>query len=374
MFFKNLFIVHKQGKICFSKNFAGEPLDQALLLGFSSSISNFCKQLLGEDVKELNADGGRIVFKNIGSFIFVCHCDLRLQSSIVQSILTDLTLLMELLFGSCEQWDGDLFDVNGAQDILLSYFKGSFEPSVLTGGVKQISLDLSISERLDKLLGSLESQDGICGNGTLLLLGNSVLHSRMSLSDTRQLLQYYKCRPLGSVITRFTPIYRNGSWSNLYIIQMHKCVLMVTSYIEKPLEQIQPAIHGFSASLMHSKLDIPLEEPPSLLRTYAKRETLAMLYHNMRTGITVFPQLRAGPESQQRELIEIFWSLYSEVSAAMRVPGVTEFSIVKDSYRFYCKSETVHKLYLLLGNESLTEHPSVIANDVLKHVKSQENQ
>ena len=184
-------------------------------------------------------------------------------------------------------------------------------------------------------------------------------------------MQYYKSRPLGAVNTRYTPIYRNGSWNNLYMVQLHSFVLFVACFIDKPLTLVQPSVDSFATSLMHSKLEIPNEEPPVLLRTFAKRETLAMLYHNVKTGTTLFPNLRAGAEVQQRELLDVFWGFFSDANTALRIPGVAEYSIVKDGYRFYAKSETVHKLYLLLGNESLAESPAVIANEVLKNIKQQ---
>jgi hypothetical protein len=38
---------------------------------------------------------------------------------------------------------------------------------------------------VDKLLAYLESQDGVCGNGTMMLLGDSCLYSRLGLKETR---------------------------------------------------------------------------------------------------------------------------------------------------------------------------------------------
>ena len=49
-----------------------------------------------------------------------------------------------------------------------------------------------------------------------------------------------------------------------------------------------------------------------LLRQFAKRETLAMLYVNSRTGRILFPQLRPGPEIQQQEIMDAFWWFYNE--------------------------------------------------------------
>jgi hypothetical protein len=51
--------------------------------------------------------------------------------------------------------------------------------------ILQVLLEPGTKDRLDKILTHLETQDGMYGNGTMLLLGNSVLHSRFALHETR---------------------------------------------------------------------------------------------------------------------------------------------------------------------------------------------
>ncbi|KAJ1562613.1 hypothetical protein HK096_006973 [Nowakowskiella sp. JEL0078] len=87
------------------------------------------------------------------------------------------------------------------------------------------------------------------------------------------------------------------------------------TYIDKPFAQIQRKIDEFRISLIQSRLEIPTEisqEPPVLLRQFARRETLAMLYHNIKTGCTIFPQLRPGPEVQQNEILQSFWGFFCD--------------------------------------------------------------
>ena len=50
-------------------------------------------------------------------------------------------------------------------------------------------LDEDIRERLDRLIAFLESQDGVCGNGTMLMLGDSVLYSRFDRHETRMVIR-----------------------------------------------------------------------------------------------------------------------------------------------------------------------------------------
>ncbi|KAI9102819.1 hypothetical protein DFS34DRAFT_610651 [Phlyctochytrium arcticum] len=372
MSLRNFFVLHKSGRAYFAKNFHGDALDQGLVVGFSSSVSNFSKTLLGEDIREVISLKGRILYKEMGDFVFVAHSDLQTGSSIIQAILRDVGGMCEFLFGSHEFWDEDFFDLKGAHDIISTYFlKITQDPGIVVSGVNQIFVELDICERLDKLLAFLESQEGVCGNGTMLILGDSVLYSRFGLHETRMVLQYHKSRPLGYNTVRFTPVYCHGAWQNLYLIRLQSYVLVVMAYIDKAFAPLQSKIEEFRISFIQSRLEIPTEEPPVLLRLFAKRETLAMLYHNIKTGCTIFPQLRPGPEVQQKEILSSFWGFFSDASASLRVPGVTEFSIIRDQYRFFAKSEGVHKLYILLATDSVSSEavPSIAA-DVLKNLRA----
>ncbi|KAK5667362.1 hypothetical protein QVD99_005968 [Batrachochytrium dendrobatidis] len=369
--FRNFYVLHKTGKLYFSKNFQGDVLDQGLVVGFSSSISSFCKTLLGEGVREVTSLSGRIVYKEVGDFVFVVHCNLSISSNIVQGVVSDVISICELLFGASHNWDKDTFDLFGAQDIINMYFaRTTYDPSTAVGGLSQVFVDRDVLDRLDNLLAYLESQEGVCSNGTMLVLGESVLHSRMSLVDTRMILQYHKARGFGPVSIRYTPVFISGAWRSLYSIRMNSFVLFVTTFIDKPYSLIEKKVYEFQTNLIQYHLNIPTEEPPVLLRLYAKRETLAMLYNNTKTGATLFPELRPGPEVQQKEILNAFWTLFSDASNALRVSGVTEFSICKELYRFYARCEGIHKLYVLFSSETSFMDVPNAATEILKNIKN----
>jgi hypothetical protein len=71
------------------------------------------------------------------------------------------------------------------------------------------------------------------------------------------------------------------------------------------------------------------------LRLFAKRDTLALLYHNTKTGLVIYPDLRAAPDAQQREIQTVFWQVYGQCAQAFSMAGVNEFGVGKDSFRFY---------------------------------------
>jgi hypothetical protein len=63
---KNVYLIHRSGKILFSKNFIGERLDPSFVVVFASSISNFCMTLVKEDVRDIATQKGRIFIRSIG--------------------------------------------------------------------------------------------------------------------------------------------------------------------------------------------------------------------------------------------------------------------------------------------------------------------
>ncbi|TPX51606.1 hypothetical protein SeLEV6574_g00178 [Synchytrium endobioticum] len=311
---KNFYVMHsKTAKVYFAKNFQGDALDQSLIVAFSSTISTFVNSLLSEAIREIVSVNSRLVYREFGSFVFVAHCDLQTSSAVAQAVLRDIGGICELLFGSCEFWDEDYFDLNGAQDVVSMIFKKtSHDPASIVGVTEQVFLEPEVIERLDKLLAYLESQNGVCGSGTMLILGDSVLCSRFGLHETRMILKYNKARPLGSASVRFTPVYCYNSWRNLHTVKMGNYTVVLLTYIDKTFAPLERKIEQFRIAFTQSRLEIPIEEPPILLRMYAKRETLAMLYHNIKTGTSIFPQLRPGPEVQQKEIMNSFWTFFSE--------------------------------------------------------------
>ena len=180
-------------------------------------------------------------------------------------------------------------------------------------GLNRVAIDPETAERLEKLLGAVESSQSVYGNGTMVLLGSSILHSRFPIADARHILQFHKCRPLTQhQSTRFTPVFLNNVWKNMYTIKLQHYTLVVTCHIDKPFTLLRTSIMNFQHSISNSKLGIPIEEPPVLMRTFAKRETIAFLYHNLKSGLTIFPAPRSGPALHKAELLGVFWLFYAD--------------------------------------------------------------
>ena len=72
-------------------------------------------------------------------------------------------------------------------------------------------------------------------------------------------MQYNKARPLGHNSVRYTPVFSNNAWHNLYLIRMQTYVLAVMTYIDKSFESLQKKIEEFRISFIQSRLEIPTE-------------------------------------------------------------------------------------------------------------------
>jgi mRNA-degrading endonuclease RelE of RelBE toxin-antitoxin system len=111
---------------------------------------------------------------------------------------------------------------------------------------------------------------------------------------------------------KYCAVYCMGSWRNLYRIRIQSYVLVVMTEVDKTYLSLSSRVEDFRVTFLQSRLEIPVEEPPVLLRYFSKRETLAMLYHNIKQGHIIFPQLRPGPDVQQNEILETFWWFFGE--------------------------------------------------------------
>jgi hypothetical protein len=215
--------------------------------------------------------------------------------------------------------------------------QSQFDPIHLVGGSRWVYLEEEVREQLDRLLAGLEESSslpaaaasaaakGAAGNdsaaaattmqdapditGTLLVLGGSILHSRMSTSMSRLLLHHLQCRPLGAAKLRTLPLcFEGGVWQHVLFLRMRHHVLVVSLALEGSVLSLARATAGGGQMLLDfeevfvermlttasSSLHLPVEEAPVLLRHYTGHDTLAFLYHHHATGVAVAPPPRSA--------------------------------------------------------------------------------
>ncbi|KAI9183264.1 hypothetical protein H9P43_004181 [Blastocladiella emersonii ATCC 22665] len=385
---RNVAVLHKTGKILFSRNYQGDPLERNVMIGFASSIPNLTRTLLHEDVHQVMGLRTRIVLKPSGDYLFLAHVDNSVPSIVAANVLTELIRALQLLYGHPETWTHDNVDFDGCQDMIeMMCTRGMFDPCVALCGLQKTPIKHESRLRLDKLLVYLESIQGICNNASMLLVGDTVILSRFELEPSRQLLYLHKARPLGTQVLAFTPVFMTTSWFGLLRIQLATYTLLVLCHLDRALPQTTPGttpatapaggsgeapetlatagatatplaallakVTEFQSMFLYARLELPSEEKPALLRQFAKRETLLFLHLHVKTGTVTFPQPRPLPEVQTRELYSTFWALFGEAKAAFHVPGTREVTFAREAYRFHARVDPDQELYVLFAADAV---------------------
>eukprot|EP01137_Pigoraptor_chileana_P000237 Opistho-2@36072 len=345
---RDFFVLHKSGECVYARNFDGDILDQNLVTGFFSSISTFTQALARQQLREVILENSKFVYRELFDYVLVARCDLEEAKSLVHSQLKDVQSLLELFFGPAENWTSEVLALDGVDDLIDRLFRRcKEEPSAVVLGFDQIYLDHPTRERLDVLLASLEDSEVISGSATMLVLDSAVLHSRMPLIETRMIMHYIKTRPLGNMTLRFAPVHSSGRWFGLYLVQMQPYVLVLLTNLQTMYHELAPSILSFETSLVESNLNLPVEESPLLLRHFATRDTVAFVYHNIRTGVTVAPELRPGPDVEKKLTLRAFWRCFADASPLLAEGGITDFGLTRDGYRFIARLDGIHEMYVL---------------------------
>ena len=345
----------------------------------TASVQDYTSTLLRADLRELVTSQNRWLFQSHGLYHFIISAPLTVGSSLLIALIRDLISLLECTYGPPEAWDKQNMNAKQAGDMLDGYLsKCSLNPSLLLGGIHQpVFLDMDTQVRLNSLLTALESAEGVYGNSTLLFLSSSsVLYSRLTPSETHVLQLWHQLRPLGQdEQVRHVPVFTQGSWKRVVMCRVHgSYVVCMLTHMDAPLQQFDTTLNEFKSNLFYARIELPMEPPVMALRLFAKRETLCMLYRNTKTQVVVMPVLRPGPEMLHKEIQGCFWRCFCDAMQSMQVAmvqgsgtTVTEYSCVRDGYRFYTKVDGVHQLFLLLGGTSLDQVAGVY-KDVLKSV------
>ncbi|KAJ1498119.1 hypothetical protein HMI54_012949 [Coelomomyces lativittatus] len=156
----------------------------------------------------------------------------------------------------------------------------------------------------------------------------------------------------------WTPVYMTATWFTLVRLQLSNYTLVVLVQFKNrefpiSLSQLQYHLIEFQTAFLNARLDIPIESKPILLRQFARREVLLLLYLHTKTGAVVFPRPRPLPESQIKEVYSIFWSLFGECKSLLSIQGTRDITVCRDYYRFYAEIDTDYELFLLFTAEGV---------------------
>ncbi|KAJ3366381.1 hypothetical protein GGF32_005383 [Allomyces javanicus] len=398
---RNFYILHKTGRILFSRNFQGDPLERNIVTGFASSLPNLCRALLREEIQQVVCQRSRIVLRLAGDYIFLAHVNNAVPFTVASNILIELIRCAQMLFGHPGTWSSDSVDFDGCQDIIeMLCTAGMQDPCVAVGGLLKAPIKAETRLRLDKLLVYLESIQGICNNGSMLLIEDSVIFSRFELDQSRQILYLHRARPLRHQALSYTPVFMTASWFGLIRMRLASYTLAILCHLDSvdpspnglraddtstatspgdpllgdvsssttthapavttagacttPLATLLHKLTEFQSVFLYARLELPSEEKPALLRQFAKRETLLFLHAHTKSGTVTFPRPRPLPEIQTRELYATFWALFGEAKSALAVAGTREVTYLREYYWYYARADPDQELHVLFAADAVS--------------------
>lgn len=88
------------------------------------------------------------------------------------------------------------------------------------------------------------------------------------------------------------PLLLEGVWRHYTFVRLRHLVLVCAIGIKAPLAKMLQLCLEFEEDLVDTNLNLPIEEPPVLLRHYTGHDTIAFLYHHHASGVTVAPPPR----------------------------------------------------------------------------------
>ena len=387
---KHFFVFHKQGQCLLQKNcryrsirefhaaiysnilalVTDKAIDPDLLVGFFSSVSTFTQSLANQQLHKICMETTKFLYLESGQIIFISHTSIEDSDKVIETTMKGFLDLCGMFFGPSNKWDEGFLALEGFGDILDSHFQRcTTEPASLVDGIEPILMDSHSKDKLDLLLNAVEDCELISNSGTMLVLNNKVIHSRICVRDTNSILSYMRAREMGSLTVKFTSVYLNNHWCSLYFIRVESAILVIQASVTAQFKDIVPIIQAFEISLHDSGVHIPTEEPLVLLRHFATRDTLAFIYYNSRTSMTVCPEFRQSPDTEKKLLLQAFWWFFAEISPLIEKQGISSVTMSRDAYRMHAVVDGVHSMYVLFSEDVPLESIDTLTSEIMKKVE-----
>eukprot|EP01083_Nonionella_stella_P012574 35649_1 len=374
---EHFFILDTAGTCIFTKNYKDEggEIDLNMIMGLSSSMSSLTSLSTAKVEKDeertsghgmpkfvydqciLVLNGKKFLFMRISPFTLILQAEQDDSDDFMKNQMADIGELLGFYLGNLTnvsdvgEDSNQTLVIEGTLDFVETLIeKHQNDQSFLCRGIQLVSLNESIREHLDRLLASLEGNEKIIGSA--LLLGNSVLHSRLPMFETRMILLHLSARPLGLTRIRIAPVYLNSKWNNMCLIKLRSNILAVLSSMNCSFSELEPYSQEFEDSLALSPIQLPTEEPPVLLRHFTGPDTIAFIHRNRRTGYCISASPNLGLRSEKDSVMNAFSWFHSKICGMISESSIDEVLLFSEDYRFHGKIDEKQELFCLYNSKT----------------------
>lgn len=257
---------------------------------------------------------------------------------------------------------------DGVLDLVHAYLERlQTDMTCLAGGSKWVFIEADRREEADRLLVTLEENQGVVGSA--LVLGRSVVHARLPALDTRMLLHYLAVRPLRPAEASTVPVYSGGEWKHMVLFRLRGMTLAVFTRIVTPFHSLAQFVEDLDEQLADTAAQLPVEEPPVLLRHYTGHDTLGFVYYNLQTGVAVAPPPRPGPRAEQRKTTGALTWFCSRALQALVDGSLNEAVLHGRGYRFYALVTPTYHMFALFSDRVPTSALGAYAKEIVDSVQ-----
>jgi hypothetical protein len=270
--------------------------------------------------------GKKFVASEMGSVIMLIAQGSKADSdAFLRSIIRDAQHTLLFYLGQFYKEAQDAATVESVLDFVdIALRKSVSTLEALVQGNPWVYVEEETRFQLDRTLANLEEVDYVLGS--CIVMGKSVVHSRLEAFDTRMVLYHLSTRDMGSRKLRTIPVYSGGVWKHMVILRLRSMCVVVMTSIQCPMSRVLPLLEELEESLAESSLQIPAEEPHVMLRHYTGHETVAFLYVEHENKMCVAPEPRPVPDVEAGKIIQSFSSLFSTVGQLTESPSPSSSS------------------------------------------------
>ncbi len=238
-------------------------------------------------------------------------------------------------------------------------------------------------------------------------------------------VNYLLTRPMGTTKLKMTPVYSEKMWKNLVLLRLRSLTLGVllsltttvscwksgeqstkilgrgkqgvetkirerdrkkererererenenaraslTSACFTKYEEISKMLDDFEERLQETAVQLPVEEPPVLLRHFTGQDTVAFVFTHNRSRFTIAPSPRPGPASEARKAMQTFHWFYSRASTVTAQAAISNLLLSHDGYSFHSKMEDDFNLHVLYADTVKMDDVEMLSNEIITNAR-----